>query len=601
MEVEYQNRRSKERGKRVVTKWMITLLVTFLFSSGIIGFLLYNETKPKPSLERVKPYPAPAQVEGNGLIYPLIYKGKLQNEQILVQEDEMYVDVKFLQREMDPTVIYEEESQSLIWTTQDQVLTLRNSTLTDEIKGEKVELQFPLTLIEGTIYVPITPFKKLLPYDVVLHENGEVVEVVSKQLPILHGEIIKKEADLDKVEEEEEIQTFFLRAGTSDQEPYITTLEPGSEVIIFEEIEAWYYVQADGFLGYIPKESLKIKEINTPTWEKEVKSFTPWNPIGDKINLTWEHVIRRTPDPSQIPPLPGVNVISPTWFHLKDNEGGLKNIADTNYVRWAHRNGYQVWALVTNDFNPDLTHEVLSSYEKRKNIILQLLYYAELYDLDGYNVDFENVYLKDKENVVQFMRELTPYLHEQRLVVSIDVTIKSNSEMWSLFLDRPALGQIVDYMMVMTYDEHWGSSPVAGSVASLSWVERGLRGVLAEVPNEKLLLGVPYYTRLWKEELVDGKTKVTSRAYSMQGITNWLEERQVEISYDEASGQNYAEYFDDEEKVWYKVWIEDEMSMQKRMNLVLKYDLAGVASWRRGFEKPAIWEVIEQELNKRPN
>ena len=126
-----------------------------------------------------------------------------------------------------------------------------------------------------------------------------------------------------------------------------------------------------------------------------------------------------------------------------------------------------VWALINNDFNLDITHEFLSSSETRDKIIRQILMYAELFRLDGINIDFENVYLKDKDLLVQFVRELTPILREAGIVVSMDVTVKSTSPNWSLCYDRKELGKVVDYMILMAYDEHWATSPVSGSVASI--------------------------------------------------------------------------------------------------------------------------------------
>ncbi|TGV31235.1 glycosyl hydrolase, partial [Mesorhizobium sp. M00.F.Ca.ET.186.01.1.1] len=206
-------------------------------------------------------------------------------------------------------------------------------------------------------------------------------------------------------------------------------------------------------------------------------------------------------------------------------------------------------------------------------------------------------YYEDKERLVQFVRELTPYLHQQGLTVSIDVTIKSNAKTWSMFLDRKALAEVVDYMAVMTYDEHWAASPKAGSVASLPWVEAGLQGVLEEVPNEKLLLGVPFYTRLWTEaKQADGTVKVSSKALSMPRAQEWIAERKLTPVLDKASGQQYVEYRDPKDGNVYKMWLEDVSSMAKRMELVKKYDLAGVASWRRGFEVPEIWPTIEEGL-----
>jgi len=208
--------------------------------------------------------------------------------------------------------------------------------------------------------------------------------------------------------------------------------------------------------------------------------------------------------------------------------------------------------------------------------------------------------LKDKELLTQFVRELTPYLHEQDAVVSIDVTIRGGSEMWSLFYDRRALGQVVDYMMVMTYDEHWAASPVAGSVASLPWVEKGIRDIIREdlVQSSKIVLGIPYYTRVWSEEIIDGQTKVSSQAVFMSRVQNIIEEKGLTPVFLPDIGQHYVEYRED--GVLNKIWIEDEVSIKSRIELVKKLDLAGVASWRRGYETPQIWDVVKETLEQMP-
>jgi spore germination protein YaaH len=595
MEVEY-NIPPRPPSKRSFRKWVwFSLIVSIIMSVAAVGFILFI-LEPKPNNEKVKPYPEPRAIEGHGVQYPLIYNGSLMSEQVIVETGEFYLPFEVLKNEIDPYLYYDQEEQTVILTTSNQVITLNNSYLTNELNEESVQLQFPVKEVEGTLYVPYSPFEEIYPFELTLFPTGDVVELKAFEKPVLRAEIV-----LPIPEEQEEPTKAYVRIEHTDQAPYVQSLGDGAEITVYQEESNWYYIQTnEGFIGYVPKEKVQLKGIQTQSWVKPMETFTPWNPIGGKINLTWEAVYIRTPNPESITPPPGVNVVSPTWFHLQDEEGALKNIANKSYVDWAHENGYKVWAIVTNDFNPDMTHEVLSSYSKRKNVIMQLLYFAELYDLDGFNIDFENVYLKDKANLVQFVRELTPYLHEQGLVVSIDVTIKSLSEMWSLFLDRKALGEVVDYMMVMTYDEHWATSPKAGSVASLPWVERGLQGVLEEVPNEKVLVGVPFYTRIWKEEVDEnGEIQVSSKAYSMSGIEEWLAEHNVSLTYDEQSGQRYGEYYDAEEEITYKVWVEDELSMAKRIELVHKYDLAGVASWRRGFEKPVIWDVIKEGLEKK--
>ncbi|WP_420798623.1 glycosyl hydrolase family 18 protein [Paenibacillus beijingensis] len=233
-------------------------------------------------------------------------------------------------------------------------------------------------------------------------------------------------------------------------------------------------------------------------------------------------------------------------------------------------------------------------------MIQQLLAYAKMYRLQGINIDFENVRTADKANLVQFVRELTPMLHEQNLVVSIDVTPKSNSELWSLFLDRPALIQSVDYMMLMAYDEHWASSPNSGSVASMPWVKRAVDRLVEEdgIPPAKLILGMPLYTRIWTETIgQNGKRKVSSKAVGMDRVREIIAAKKLAPVYDAATGQNYVEY--SENGALNRIWIEDALSIKARVDLANRYGLAGVATWNRSFQSDDIWSVIEGALNKR--
>nr|WP_238590906.1 glycosyl hydrolase family 18 protein [Paenibacillus beijingensis] len=328
--------------------------------------------------------------------------------------------------------------------------------------------------------------------------------------------------------------------------------------------------------------------------------FIAWKTIGSKINLTWEAVYKKDPDPSGFSELTGVNVISPTWFELLDGSGQIRSKADSHYVNWARNRGIQLWAVFSNGFEPKRTTQALSTVETRFYMIQQLLAYAKMYRLQGINIDFENVRTADKANLVQFVRELTPMLHEQNLVVSIDVTPKSNSELWSLFLDRPALIQSVDYMMLMAYDEHWASSPNSGSVASMPWVKRAVDRLVEEdgIPPAKLILGMPLYTRIWTETIgQNGKRKVSSKAVGMDRVREIIAAKKLAPVYDAATGQNYVEY--SENGALNRIWIEDALSIKARVDLANRYGLAGVATWNRSFQSDDIWSVIEGALNKR--
>jgi len=223
-----------------------------------------------------------------------------------------------------------------------------------------------------------------------------------------------------------------------------------------------------------------------------------------------------------------------------------------------------------------------------------------MYELQGINFDIENVNPADGPLVTQFMREAAPYLHEAGLVVSMDITFSAGeNNNWSSFYERAKLAQIVDYLIVMAYDEHTGAASGAGSVASLPWVESNLENLLKEVPNEKLILGVPLYARLWKEQTnADGTTAVSAQALSMDKVKALLTEKGLQPTYDEESGQNYAEYVAADENATYKIWIEDEMSLKKRADLAAKYQLAGIGTWSRLFGDQTAWTALNLNADK---
>lgn len=317
---------------------------------------------------------------------------------------------------------------------------------------------------------------------------------------------------------------------------------------------------------------------------------------GTKINLTWHYIWKDTPDMSNVKKIEGLNVVSPTWFTLANEKGDLEDRGSVSYSNWAHKNGYKVWALVENQFNSELTSKMLGDEIARAKFISSLISSAKKYKLDGLNIDFENMYIKDKNAFTLFMKELSKQTKANDLVLSVDVSIIAVNSNWSESFNRAALSQVVDYVALMTYDQHWGGSPVSGSVAQLSWVEQSLKRVLAEVPNEKLLLGVPFYTRLWREEYVSGSNKptVTSKAISMEEAEKTIAENKASKIWDPASGQYYATY--KQGSTTYKIWLEDEKSIKLKAELVNKYRLAGIASWKYGLEKPVIWEVIAKTI-----
>lgn len=312
------------------------------------------------------------------------------------------------------------------------------------------------------------------------------------------------------------------------------------------------------------------------------------------IILVWEYADIK-PDIAAIGEMPGLSVVSPTWFKITDHDGTIDDITDLDYVIWAKNRGYQIWALVTNSFDPELTAQLLSDPVVRNKTAAELVKLALKYNLDGLNIDFENFHYEYRDHFTLFIRELSRLCDHDNLILSVDVSMLSSSDYWSRCYDRAALAEEVDYVILMAYDEHYQSSPVAGSVSSLLWVERGLQRVLKEVPAHKLILGVPFYTRLWEiDNYYDEPIVLNSWSYSMQRAEEIIADYDAEIYWDSKARQFVARYVKD--NLTYKMWLEETTSMRSRLELVEKYNLAGLAAWRRGFEKVEIWNLISDHF-----
>lgn len=513
----------------------------------------------------------------------------------------LLLSYSFVKENLDSSLYWEPETEKIVVTTADKVIEMNTDQLTAFVNSKPVTIDVPVRLYDMKPFVPLDFLASIYGIRIEKLESGiTIVEDLKK--PIL-SMIVKESSILEGFAFLQNVsflnETPFMRESPSFRSPRIKELIPGDIVIVVSEVNNWYKVRSsDGFLGFIKKAQTVLKEI-IPIRQEEIKSKTPWSPIGGKINLTWDYMSKPINDMGKYVTIPGLNVISPTWFSLEDSEGTIKNSGSVPYMAWAKKEELQVWPLFSNNSDPKITTPVLRSFDLRKKIIQQLLVFSETYDFEGINIDFENVEYADKDFLTQFIRELTPYMHEQDLTVSIDVTIRSTNPSMSMVFDRPALAKIVDYMAVMTYDEHWSTSPESGSVASLPWVRDGLARMLEQVPKEKLLLGVPFYTRVWEEtKQADGTIKVTSKALSMPSIITMIEEKNMLLSLDPTTGQNFGTYIEGDKT--FKVWIEDEYSMRQRISLIKEYGLAGVASWRKGYEEPVIWYAIKDELSKMP-
>ncbi|WP_137744045.1 glycosyl hydrolase family 18 protein [Robertmurraya siralis] len=563
--------RVKYQQKKTISKgWIIGgLLIAFCMIISSILLLLY----PFASKEKREYF------SGEN---PIILNGS-QKGNAIIDGESVYIPLTLIQDNIDDSVTYDEKSNSIIITTADKVVQMPSESLTYYVNEKPVKLQFsPIKDEAGELYVALEPVINFFPLQYTILPNSNAVLMQQNGDEFIHGTVTERDVHNEKLR---------LRTKASLQSPYTAELDQGEQVFI-EEQEGEYFLirKENGIAGYVHKNLVRAEEKETIAVVREQKEVS-LPEIEGPIQLTWEAVYTKTPHPSSLPQMPGVNVVSPTWFELENAAGDVKNLGSIPYVEWAKNKGYQVWGLFSNAFDPELTYQAFKDFDTRQKIIRTLIHYSQIYQLDGINLDIENVKAEHGPLVTQFVREATPYFHEAGLIVSMDITFIAGGN-WSEFYEREKLADIVDYLAVMAYDEHWGSSPIAGSVASLPWVEENLQKLLEIVPNEKLILGVPLYARLWQ---VKDSGEVSSSALSMDKVQEWLDVHQLTPTYDEASVQNYAELYVDEEKSTYKIWLEDELSLRKRADLAAKYELAGIASWSRSFANELAWLALNME------
>lgn len=504
----------------------------------------------------------------------------LDDTPFIIENNQVLLSYNIIKEHLDPYIFWDATENKITITTFDKTVRLATESLTAMINTKPVEISFPVKTVITQPYIPIRLLEDLYEIKVRVVQNKDRI-VIDKNLPTRKmGKIITDDA-IVKLS-----PTWFSASVVK-----ITKID---DLTVYSLEDGWFQVRTqDGLIGYIPEKKLEVFDMPEKPHSKPDQQRH--SPARGKLNMVWDYIHKVTPDKSQETVPLGLDIVSPTWFSVIDGQGTIESKADISYIEWAYKNDLAVWALINNDFNLDITHEFLSSSETRDKIIRQILMYAELFRLDGINIDFENVYLKDKDLLVQFVRELTPILREAGIVVSMDVTVKSTSPNWSLCYDRKELGKVVDYMILMAYDEHWATSPVSGSVASIGWVDRGVSALLEDVPSEKVILGLPFYTREWEETPTEsGSTAVKSRALSMAQVKQILEKNETRMSWDEKAGQNFA-YYQKGDSI-FKIWLEDERSIELKTALIKKYHLAGAASWRKGFEEPEIWNVLYNNL-----
>ncbi len=491
-----------------------------------------------------------------------------------------------IKKYFDEYIYFDEKYNTVIITGDTDIIKMELDDNSLNLNGTSKNIKVPAKKINGVIYVPVEELQKM--YNIAVVHNEKLIITTDN---IEYKEIKMNQKEKVKLYKKQlSLTTGKVKAGE------ILTVFSG------EESEEYAKVRTpNGDLGYVKRRDLD----GTIVLDKKIIEDNK-NAITKKINLTWEYAENYTPNRLEQEKIEGLNIISPTWIYMKNTSGDIKfNTLSSDYIKWAKSKGYTLWPTLKNDsMGIEKTSALVTDMYARENIISNVVELALKYGFEGINIDFENMKLKDKDEFSQFIREFSATLRRNNLIASIDVNVPDGSETWSLCYDHKAISDACDYLMLMAYDQYGRTK--AGPVASLTWVENNINKVIEreKVDNKKLVLCVPFYSKYRKDKItMSGDEEIlkgisTSTLY-MKSVKNYLANSKFKdcITWDEELGQYYVEYRS--QNILERIWAEDENALKEKVKLVNKYNLAGVASWRWGFETPESWQVINETLNKK--
>lgn len=504
---------------------------------------------------------------------------KMKNDVYIDENNNIFMSIPDIKNYFDKYIEYDKEDGDIVTTSEINIakLSTKNNKIT--INGEEEELNSPAIEREETVYLPFSEISEKV-YDVDLEYIKDTDTIIIDSL-----DRKQETATVNKKTKIKYKPQVFSRT--------LDKLKENDEIVFIEEKEDWAKVRTiDGTIGYVKKENLNDLEV-----VREEKNYI--NKVDGKINLVWDYYSEYANAPDRKgEKMDGVNVVSPAFFSImKGSNGEINDNANKegkDYIKWAHSNNYQVWAMFSNNSLKDTTSQILNDYEKRESMIENLINLVEKYDIDGVNVDFENMNESDKDVYSRFLIELAPRLKKMGKTLSVDVTAPDGSATWSLCFDRDVIADVSDYVIFMAYDQYGTGSSKVGTTAGYNWVEANIKKFLGQedVPPEKIVLGIPLYMRTW-EEKKDGT--FAPNIVNMNDLFDVLPENQV-ATWDEDLKQYYVEYEKKGKK--YKMWIENEKSIGEKINLAKKYNLAGIAFWEKDREpNNEFWTFVKEELN----
>ena len=551
----------RKKKKRIMITFItiITLIILFIIAYIANEFIILDNNKTT-----------------NLVINNKNVTGNLKKD-ILITQGEIYISKQDLGNFFDKYIYEEKETEKIITTYNKKIAEIGFDQNVININGVDKTTQAHAIKQDDTIYLPIEELTDVYDIEISYIEDTKVLVIDS----------ISKEQVKAVVN-----SNVSVKSSTNFIAKTVDRVKKGEICYLISEGNGTSKIRtSNGKIGYVKSNKISNKVTVRQDMEEEKQ-------IEGKVNLVWDYYSQVATAPDRTgTKIDGVNVVSPAFFNM-NTEGVIEENIGTRgqaYLDWAHSNNCRVWPMVQNSGDGMLsaTSRVMNSYEKRKELIEQIVNLCIKYKLDGINLDFENMKKEDKDLYSRFIIELMPRMKELGLVLSVDVTAPDGADTWSLCFDRHVIGDVADYIVFMAYDEYGASSQKAGTTAGYDWVELSLKKFLEteEIESEKIILAVPLYTRLWTED--SNGNLIDQVVVSMKDIDDTIPS-DAEKKWDENLKQYYVEY--QEAGNTKKMWIEDLESLKAKTNLISEHQLGGIAAWEKGMETDEVWEIFKEAL-----
>ena len=574
-------RRSAERERKIKA----VIIVTITVIAVIIAALFIKKFAPSGEMVDLNEY---YNVEQDHIM--IVLQNNPYEEQGLYIDGRVYIDIDTVEKYLNSRFYWDANENILIYTTPTEIIKAEVGSKDYYVNKSKASVDYQIVKTEGEkAYVALDYIEQYSNVQYEIFENpNRIVFNYKWNEEYEYAVATKKNA--------------AVRKSTGIKYPILTKLEKGEKVLFADLLEGEpddekfvKVMTIDGIMGYVERKHLS--ERTTEVLTSDYKEPVYPNISKDyEINLVWHQVTNQEANDGLLNLLSktkGVTTVSPTWFTVADEKGGLTSLASETYVTRAHNAGVEVWALCGDvDAENVSMYNLLSYTSRREKLINNIIANAIKYNLDGINIDFEHISKESGPHFVQFIRELSVKCRSNGIILSID----NYAPGFTGYYNRKEQGIVADYVITMAYDEHTNASETSGSVASYNYVKEAVENTLKEVPAEKTIIAVPFYTRLWKETTEeDGTVTITSQAYGMQQALNVLTDHGAEPVWDETTKQYYGEY--ESNGVLYKVWLEEDSSMEAKMEVINEANVAGIAAWKLGLEKASVWNVIIKYVN----